>query len=116
MNRPDNCRQNNPPCVLVNLDARVMLKIDPTVCQDNTTTIHYYPIRNLSKGQFVDHWNSSVARRSPLKAILGFPIISNNFQYRKCRFSDIVLFLDMPMISGTESLEFPVQIDDFRLL
>ena len=58
------------------------------------------------RGNVVDHWNSSVARRSPLKAILGFPIIFNHFQYRKCRFPDIGLLLDMPMISGAESLEF----------
>ena len=30
------------------------------------------------RGNVVDHWNSSVARRSPLKAIFGFPIISNH--------------------------------------
>ena len=67
------------------------------------------------RGNGVDHWNSSVARRSPLKDILGFLFISNHFQYRKCLFRDIGFLLDMPMISGTESLEFPVQIIDFLL-
>ena len=77
--------------------------------QDN-----YYPIRNLSRGAML--WIIGI-HPSPddhqWKDILGFPIISNHFQYRKCRVSDIDLLLDMPMTSGTESLEFPVQIMDF---
>ena len=34
-------------------------------------------------------WNSSVVRRSPSKAIIGFPIISDYFQCRKYRFPDV---------------------------
>ena len=58
------------------------------------------------RGNVVDHWNSSVARRSPLKAILGFPSISNHFHYRKCRFPDIGILLDMPMISALNHWNF----------
>ena len=45
----------------------------------------------------------------------GYPRLSIYFQYRKCRFPEISLLLDMPLISGTESLEFLVQIIDFLL-
>ena len=49
------------------------------------------------------HWR-------PSSAFHLFPIIYNSGI--KCHFPDIGLLLDMPMISGTESLEFPVQIID----
>ena len=40
------------------------------------------------RGNVENDWNSSVVRRSPSKAIIGFPIISDYFQCRKCRFPD----------------------------
>ena len=59
----------------------------------------------------MDHWNSSVARRSPLKAIPGFPFISNHLKYRKCRFPDIGL-LDMPMISCCSNIHSESSLAD----
>ena len=41
------------------------------------------------RGNVENDWNSSVVRRSPSKAIIGFPIISDYFQCRKCRFPDV---------------------------
>ena len=41
------------------------------------------------RGNIENDWNSSVVRRSPSKAIIGFPIISDYFQCRKCRFPDV---------------------------
>ena len=41
------------------------------------------------RGNVENVWNSSVVRRSPSKAIIGFPIISDYFQRRKYRFSDV---------------------------
>ena len=41
------------------------------------------------RGNVENDWNSSVVRRSPSKAIIGFPMISDYFQCRKCRFPDV---------------------------
>ena len=41
------------------------------------------------RGNVENDWNSSVVRRSPSKAIIGFPIISDYFQCPKCRFPDV---------------------------
>ena len=41
------------------------------------------------RGNVENDWNSSVVRRSPSKAIIGFPIISDYFQCRKYRFPDV---------------------------
>ena len=40
------------------------------------------------RGNVENGWNSSVVRRSSSKAIIGFPIISDYFQCRKCRSPD----------------------------
>ena len=41
------------------------------------------------RGYVENNWNSLVVRRSPSKAIIGFPIISDYFQCRKCRYPDV---------------------------
>ena len=66
---------------------------------------HYIPIKNLLKGQ---RCGSLQFIGRPTITIEGYPRLTNHFQYRKCRFPDIGLLLDMPMISGT--------IIDFLLL
>ena len=48
--------------------------------------VEYYPIRNLSSCQRRE-WLEFIGRLS--KAIIGFPIISNYFQCRKCHFPDV---------------------------
>ena len=93
----------------LHLQLRAMQQYKPSLLQhiiavprrtDETTTFArelwyaagemvYTQSEIFHRGNVENDWNSSVVRRSPSKAIIGFPIISNYFQCRKCRFPDV---------------------------
>ena len=57
------------------------------------------------RGNAENDFNSLVVRRSPSKAIIGFPIISDYFQCRKCRFLDVGSRRKCQLFCALKSLE-----------
>ena len=59
------------------------------------------------RGNVENDWKSSVVRRSPSKAIIGFPIISDYLKCRKClRFPDVGLRRKCQGFCALKSSEF----------
>ena len=77
--------------VAENFVAPFLCAISTQHCPASTpcTIAVHHPIRIYRRGNVENDWKSSIVCRSPSKAIIGFPMISDYFQCRKCRFPDV---------------------------